>query len=162
MNNQKTPEDKLKDILEDVHGIPVLDVRKAEMTLKIHKHKGIDNLTYDECIQLVKENNEILEHMTVMDPAWEFIAEQRNSMLKHAEALNNYNALGRHEHQFPIHALVNVKDISVECTFYIPQLYYFPHERNKTILSALRNKICSLPEWSGSFRDPAVIDFVEL
>lgn len=167
MNNQKTPEEKLKDILEDAYGIPILNVRRAEMALRIYKEyapqpTGGLELTYDECILLVKENNDILEHMPATDPAYQFMITQRNAMLKHATALNDYNALKRHDHEYPVHLMVSIVDVTVECTIHIPQLYYWAYERNKTIGSVLRNKIAGHTEWAGSYRNPPEIDFVEL
>ncbi len=81
---------------------------------------------------------------------------------KWATAMNDDESMGRHDHELSVHALVSVDGVTVECSFYIPQLHYSAHERHKLIKQAIREKILRSSQFGASMRNPSTIDFVEL
>lgn len=161
MDNLTTEEKHLKALLEDMGTGCRIKAYRADMNKRLLEphFKGI---TYDQAIALIKETNEQLSYMNAFDPAYLFLIEQRNRMLKWATIMNDEETMGRHDHELPVHALVSVDGVAVECQFYIPQLHYFEHERKKLITQAIREKVISSSQFGAGMRNPAKIDFVEL
>lgn len=154
-------EKKLKDLIENMGVGGQNNAMLSAITAKVLRDR-FEGITYDEAIRLVKENNEMLAHMPPTDQAYEYFCENRNNMLKWATALNDTEILGRHDHEFPVHALVSVDGVTVECNFFIPQLHYYHRMREQQIISTIRRLVAVSSEWSGGFRRPAKIEFVEL
>lgn len=154
-------EKKLKDQIENMGTGGPNKAMLSGLTLKAYGDQ-IKGLTYDEAISLANENELTMSHMSAMDPAFEFMANSMLTMLKVAEALNNVNCLGRHEHQLPVHALVSVGDTAVECNFHISRVGYTSHRRKELIIKAIRQEISTSSDWAGSHRHPSEIDYVEL
>lgn len=154
-------EKKLKDLIEGMGAGHDQKAAKAQLTLRLYVDK-LSGISYDEAILLVKEQNETLKHMSVHDPAFGYFIAQRSEMLRYATALNDHRTLGRHDHEFPVHAIVSVDNVAVECNFHIPQLNYYPFNRDSIIRSTLRQLISASSDWSGGFRHQAKTDFVEL
>lgn len=154
-------EKHLKDLMEDRGPGSEHLQRRAEMTLRMYASK-IGPLTYDECIKLVVENDQLAQDCGPFDPAYDFLTRSRNDFLKIAEALNDHDVLGRHDHQLPVKVLVSVDNIAVECELWIPKLYYRDSDRNRIIQSTIHGKLNQSSEWSGSLRYGPKIDFVEL
>lgn len=154
-------EKNLKDLMEDRGpGIERLK-KRAEFTLSMYaNHYG--PLSYDECIKLVNENDQLAQDCGVFDPAYDFLTKQRNTFLKMAEALNDRDNMGRHDHMLPVKVLVSVDDIAVECDMHIPKLYYRKSERESIIRSTIHGKLRDSSEWCGGLRYGPKIDFVEL
>jgi hypothetical protein len=135
--------------------------QRANLMLPFYM-KTIGQISYDECIKLVNENDQLAQDCGVHDPAWNFLAEQRNLFLKIAEALNDKENMGRHDHMLPAKVLVSVDNIAVECDMYIPRLYYRKSDRESIIRSTIHGKLRDSSEWSGSLRYGPKVDFVEL
>jgi hypothetical protein len=150
----------LKDLMEDRGPGSERLKRRAEMSLKLYNRFG--PITYDECMKLVAENNQLAEDCGVHDPAYEFLATQRNTFLKIAEALNDHDSMGRRDHMLPVNLLVSVGNTSVECVLWIPKLYYRLSERESIIRSTIHGKLRDSSEWSGGLRHGPQVDFVEL
>lgn len=157
---QSSKEQKLKALIEDMGVGSRQKAFKADMAVKLYPQ--FTDITYDEAMSLVKDNNDTLEHTSVFDPAWEYLANQRNQMLKWAGIQNDTKVLGRHDHEFPVHALVSIDDVTVEVNFYIPRLYYSKDRREDIIRSVLLEKINQSSEWSYGLRRQKNIEFVEL
>lgn len=157
---QSSKEEKLKALIENMGVGADQDTFKANLVLRTYTH--LDGISYDEAIQLVKENNDVLQHMSVHDPAWEGLCKMRNDMLRYASAINLSRTMGRHDHEAPVHALVSVNDITVECNFYIPLLYLTMYSRERVIMETIKSTIGRSSEWSGSLRHSTKIEFVEL
>lgn len=154
-------EQQLKDLMEDRGPGSERLKRRAEMVLSVYLDR-IGPLSYDECIKLVNENNQLAEDCGVFDPAYDFLTTQRNTFLKMAEALNDRDNMGRTDHMLPVNALVSVDNIVVECNMWIPKLYYRQSDRAQIILSTIHGKLRDSSEWCGSLRHGPKIDFVEL
>lgn len=154
-------EQQLKDLIEDRGTGSEFLARRAETWMRVWSNK-FGPLSYDECIQLVAQNDPLIEDCGPFDPAYTFLVEQRNSMLKYAEALNDSESMGRHDHQLPVHALVSVDGVMVECNFWIPKLYYRENDRRRLIMSTLRSKLNTSSSWAGSIRLQSAVDFVEV
>jgi len=155
-------EQQLKDLLEDRGPGTELLKRRADTTLKLYKDR-IGPISYDECIKLVAENNQLVKDCGPFDPAYDFLASQRNTFLKIAEALNDIENMGRHDHLLPVHLLVTVNDTTVECNMWIPQLYYRESDRERIIISTIYGKLQPSSEWGGALRyGRQKVDFVEL
>lgn len=158
---QERRERNLKDLMEDRGPGSERLQRCAEMTLSIYASK-IGSLTYDECIKLVVENDQLAQDCGPFDPAYDFLTRSRNDFLKIAEALNDAEHMGRRDHQLPVNLLVSVDNVAVECTVWIPKLYYRATERESIIRSTIHGKLNASAEWAGSVRHGPKIDFVEL
>jgi hypothetical protein len=161
MENLKAEEKQLKALIEDMGVGCRIRAYRAEANKRI-LGPHLNGITYDQAIQLIKESNEQLSYMTPHDPAYLFMINQRNQMLKWATSLNDDESMGRHDHELPVHALVSVDGVTVECNFYIPQLYYIEHERHNLIKQTIREKVLRSSQIAGSMRNPSSIDFVEL
>lgn len=161
MENLTAEEKQLKALIEDMGVGARIKAYRADMNRRLLEphFKGI---TYDQAIQLIKEGNEQLSYMNAFDPAYLYLIEQRNAMLKWATLLNDEETMGRHDHELPVHALVSVDGVTVECQFHIPQLYYVAHERAKLIKQVIREKIMRSSQFGASLRVPSKVDFVEL
>lgn len=157
----KLQEKNLKDLIENRGVGSEAAAFRAAMTLRLYQQR-FEGITYDEAIALANENDLTIQHMSVDDPAFLHLIEMRNAFLKYATALNDIENMGRHDHELPVHALVSVAGVAIECNFHIPRLYYRKHEREKIITSTLRGKINQSNDWVGTYRHPSKIDFVEL
>uniref|UniRef100_A0AAU7PFB5 Uncharacterized protein n=1 Tax=Burkholderia phage vB_BgluM-SURPRISE13 TaxID=3159457 RepID=A0AAU7PFB5_9VIRU len=154
-------EQNLKDLMEDRGpGIERLK-RRAEMTLSIYK-RNIGPISYDECIKLVNENDQLSQDCGPFDPAYDFLTSQRNTFLRLAEALNDHDNMGRRDHMLPAKVLVSVDNIAVECDLWIPRLFYRASDRESIIRSTIHGKLSQSSEWAGSLRHGPKVDFVEL
>lgn len=154
-------EQKLKNLLEDMDVGLERQKARAELTLRAYA-RAYEGITYDEAMLLVKQHTETLEHMDAFDPAFEYFVQERDNLLRWAQACNDFHLLGRHEHELPVHAIVSVGSTSVECNFHIPRLHYRDKERAAVIMRTIRGKVAASSEWSGGFRHTTKIDFVEL
>ena len=159
LNNSPT-EQSLKDLLEERSGSTTALTLQAEVTLRIYK--DLEGISYDELMMLAKENQEILEHMTPLDIAYNTLLTNRNNFYKVAGALNDLKSMGRHDHLLPVHAMVSVNNITVEANFWIPKLNYRNGDRATIIQNHINAKIGSSPQWRNSFRNTTNVDFVEL
>jgi hypothetical protein len=71
----------------------------AEFYLCAMKNQhGIDDLTYDECLQLYKQASAFLEDMGPLDPAAGNLTTQRMLMFRQMCALNIFQDLNREDH----------------------------------------------------------------
>lgn len=154
-------ENQLKDLLEDRGPGSERLKRHADTMLSFYM-RTIGPISYDECIKLVNENSQLIEACGPFDPAYDYLATQRNTFLKIAEALNDRDNMGRHDHMLPVHLLVTVGNTTVECNMWIPQLYYRKSQRESIIRSTIHGKLRDSSEWSGGLRHGNKIDFVEL
>lgn len=154
-------EENLKDLMEDRGPGTERLKKRAELTLSIYSNR-IGPISYDECIKLVNENDQLAQDCGVYDPAYQFLTAQRNTFLKIAEALNDRDNMGRHDHMLPVKVLVSVDNIAVECDMFIPKLYYRQIEREGIIRATIHGKLRDSSEWSGGLRYGPKVDFVEL
>jgi hypothetical protein len=154
-------EQKLKDLIED-RGVGIQEQSLKARLTKTLMEKDYGGLTYDEAMRLAEENDDILQFTPAHDPAFMYLVTTRNNMLKWAEVMNDVSIMGRYDHMLPVHALVSVDNVTVECKFHIPKLYYNERERKTIIESQLRQKLHRSSDWAASVRRPPTIDFVEL
>lgn len=157
----KKREANLKDLMEDRGPGSDRLKRRAEMMLPLWL-KTIGPISYDECIRLVNEGEQLAQDCGPFDPAFDYLTNQRNTFLKIAEALNDRDNMGRHDHMLPVKVLVSVDNIAVECDMYIPRLYYSKSQRESIIRSTIHGKLRDSSEWSGGLRYGPKVDFVEL
>jgi hypothetical protein len=161
MNANFIQEKKLKDLIED-RGIGIQEQNlKARLTKQVLE-PHFAGLTYDEAIRLAEENEDILQFTSVHDPAFQYLITTRNRYLQWASAVNDVDIMGRYDHMLPVHALVSVDDVTAECNFHIPKLYYNERERNAIIAATLRQKLMRSSDWAAPLRSMRSIDFVEL
>lgn len=161
MNVNSSQEQRLKDLIED-RGIGIQEQNLKARLTKTLLERTLGGLTYEDAVRLADEQDDILQYTPAHDPAFLHLVTTRNNLLKWAEVVNDVDIMGRYDHMLPVHALVSVDGVTVECNFHIPRLYYNERERKNIILSQLRQKVARSSDWSASLRRPAAIDFVEL
>lgn len=153
-------EKSLKDLLEDRSVGDSRRVQFAEMTKRAYGE--LKDVSYDELIQLHNEAVEVLKVTSPMDISYEYFLKQRDILLKMATAVNDAENMGRHDHLMPVHALVSVRNVTVESEFWIPKLNYRASERDNIIRSEIIRRMNDSSTWTPSMRHRADIDFVEV
>lgn len=159
-NEMTSAEKSLKDLLEDRSVGDSRRVQFAEMTKRAYKE--LEGVSYDELMQLHNEAVEVLKVTPPFDISYEYFLKQRDVLLKMATAVNDAENMGRHDHLLPVHALVSVRNVTVESEFWIPKLNYRASERGNIIRSEIVRRMNDSSTWTPSMRHSADIDFVEV